>query len=184
MSGNSGLSRIVTKEQPPIVGRRHCLMCDSPLPGSKTKPRRFCPDGPGVACRQGFQRLKAEQGTLVICRNRSGTFRVRPGVFNAGLIFTSSSGLEFFVRGYEVEFPRAPRKDRKERLPQRAILDKYGKGTMGGVGDGRLCYYTKRTKSGYRVRFRDWSKVIAAAEACHLARARRFEFSRKKGRAK
>ena len=83
-------------------------MCDSPLPDSKTKPRRFCPDGPGAACRQGFQRLKAEQGTLVICRNRSGTFKVRPGEVNAGLIFTSSTGMEFFVRGYEIEFPRAP----------------------------------------------------------------------------
>jgi hypothetical protein len=157
-------------------------MCDSPLPDSKTKPRRFCPDGPKVACRQGFQRLKAEQGTLVICRDRSGTFRVRPGEVNASIIFTSSTGMEFFVRGYEIEFPRAPRADRKERLPQRAILDKFGNGTM-GEADGRVRYFTKRTKGGQRVKFRDWRPAIAAAEACHLARARRFEF-RKKGRAK
>jgi hypothetical protein len=170
------MPRIVTKKQPPIVGKSNCLMCDRPLPVSKTKPRRFCPDGPGVACRQGFQRLKAEAGTtLVICRNRSGTFRVRPGELNASLIFTpTSGGPEQFVRGYEIEFPRAPLADRKHRRSS-PILDKYGNGTMGGV-DGRIHYYTKRTKGGTRVRFRDWTKVIQAREACHLARARRFEY--------
>jgi hypothetical protein len=124
--------------------------------------------------------LKAEQGsTVVICRNRSGTFRVRPGELNASLIFTpTSGGPEQFVRGYEIEFPRAPLAERKRRRSS-PILDKYGNGTMGKAEDGRLRYYTKRTKKGHRVRYRDWTKVIQAAEACHLARARRFEYQRK-----